>query len=160
MIIIIAAVAKNNVIGRGNDLPWHIPEDLKHFQNLTNGKTVLMGSNTFTSIIKRLGKPLPNRKNIVVTSDKNFNVPPGVIVYYSLQDALLALKNQEVWVIGGASIYKQVFPLADKMYITEVDLRPVGDTYFPNISKTEWREISRKQYEGFAFVEYERINKL
>ncbi len=158
MINIIAAVAKNNVIGQGNDLPWHIPEDLKHFQNLTNGKTVLMGSNTFESIVKRLGKPLPNRRNIVVTLNKDYQVPPGVEVYYSLVEAVQNLKNEEIWVIGGASIYQQMMPWANKLYITEVDIEPLGDTYFPVINKDYWQEIARQKNQGFDFVEYERIN--
>ncbi len=158
MITIIAAIAKNNVIGQGNDLPWHIPEDLKHFQTLTTGKTVLMGSNTFKSIYKRLGKPLPNRQNVVVTLDKDFSAPAGVRVFNSLDEAVADLKNEEVWVIGGASIYKQMLPIADKLYITEVALTPPGDTYFPEIKKQDWREIARQENKGFAFVEYERVN--
>lgn len=157
MIKIIAAVAKNNVIGQGNDLPWHIPEDLKHFQNLTNGKTVLMGSNTFESIVKRLRKPLPNRRNIVVTLNQEYQVPEGVKVFYSLDEALLALQEEEVWVIGGASIYRQTLPHADELYITKVEQEPVGDTFFPQINSSEWQEADREDHQGFSFIKYKRI---
>lgn len=157
MINIIAAVAKNNVIGKGNDLPWDIPEDLKHFQTLTSGKTVLMGSNTFESIVKRLGRPLPNRKNIVVTIQKEYQAPEGVEVYYSLTEAIDALQNQEVWVIGGASIYKQMIDVADKLYITHVDMEPEGDTFFPEINPAWWKKIEEEPHPGFNFTVYNRI---
>ncbi len=156
MIKIIAAVAKNNVIGQGNELPWHIPEDLKHFQNLTNGKTVLMGSNTFESIVKRLGKPLPSRRNVVVTLNKDYQVPEGVEVFYSLAEALSSLQAEEVWVIGGASIYKQTIPYADQLYITQVELEPVGDTYFPEVDEKIWYKENEEVHPGFSFVVYQR----
>lgn len=157
MINIIAAVAKNNVIGKGNDLPWNIPEDLKHFQTLTNGKTVLMGSNTFESIVKRLGRPLPNRNNVVVTTNKNYNVPVGVRVFYSLVEAKEKLKNEEVWVIGGASIYKQMINFADKLYITHIDMTPEGDTFFPEINPAWWKKIEEEPHSGFNFTVYNRV---
>jgi dihydrofolate reductase len=156
MINIIAAVAKNNVIGLGNDLPWDIPEDLKHFQSLTSGKTVLMGSNTFESIVKRLGKPLPNRQNVVVTITKDYQVPAGVQVFYSLDDAIKALKDQEVWVIGGASIYRQMIDFADQLYITHIDMEPVGDTYFPEINPALWEKQAEEPHFGFSFTVYRR----
>jgi len=157
MINIIAAVAKNNVIGRGNDLPWDIPEDLKHFQTLTSGKTVLMGSNTFESIVKRLGRPLPNRKNIIVTMQKEYQAPEGVEVYYSLTEAIDALQDQEVWVIGGASIYKQMIDVADRLYITHVDMEPEGDTFFPEINPALWEKVEEEPHPGFNFTVYKRV---
>jgi dihydrofolate reductase len=158
MISLIAAVADNKVIGSHNDLPWYLPEDLKHFKELTTGHTVLMGKNTFESILKRIGKPLPNRKNVVLTRDKNFQTPEGVVVYHDLTDALAALANDgEIMVAGGAQIFQQTIELADKLYITEVHQQASGDVLFPDIDHRFWKETARQDHEEFSFVTYERI---
>jgi len=154
MIALVAAVSKNGVIGAKNDLPWYLPEDLKHFKMLTTGKTVLMGRKTFESIMNRLGKPLPNRKNVVVTRDQNYVVPDGVLVFNTVEDALNALKNEEVMVAGGGEIFKQTVARADTLYITEVDREVEGDVYFPKINPARWKEIEREPHEGFSFVTY------
>jgi dihydrofolate reductase len=159
MISIIVAIAKNNVIGKKNELPWYLPEDMKHFKQITDGQTVLMGSKTFESIVSRLGKPLPNRKNIVISSDPNYAVPEGVVVNNDLDKALADFKNQSLFVIGGASIYKQTIEKADKLYITEVDQEIDGDAFFPEIDLNKWEEISRDKHERLSFVQYNRKQK-
>ena len=113
MISLIAAVADNNVVGVKNKLPWDLPEDLKHFQNVTRGKTVLMGDRTFESIVSILGKPLPKRKNIVVTLNKGYVVPAGVEVRFDLFKALEEFKNEDLFVIGGPTIWKLALPKVD-----------------------------------------------
>ena len=155
---IIAAVAKNNVIGNRNDLPWYIPEDLKHFKKVTKEKVVLMGRNTFDSIMNRLGKPLPDRANVVISRQMDWSPPDGVFVYHSIEDALESLKDKgEVMVIGGGQMYSQMFDKADKLILTEVHKEVDGDVLFPTVDKTIWKEISREDHNEFSFVEYERI---
>jgi dihydrofolate reductase len=155
---IIAAVAKNNVIGNRNDLPWYIPEDLKHFKKVTKEKVMLMGRNTFDSIMNRLGKPLPDRANVVISRQMDWSPPDGVFVYHSIEDALESLKDKgEVMVIGGGQMYSQMFDKADKLILTEVHKEVDGDVLFPTVDKTIWKEISREDHNEFSFVEYERI---
>src|SRR3990167_9373846 len=116
ILTLVAAVARNGVIGRANDLPWDIPEDRKRFKALTVGKVVLMGRKTFESIFSRLGKPLPGRTNVVVTHNPQFRAPEGVRIYRSLEEALEKLRDQpEVCVIGGGEIYRPTMPLADRL---------------------------------------------
>lgn len=154
MISIIVAIAKNNVIGKSNELPWYLPEDLKHFKQITTGKTVLMGKNTYESIVSRLGKPLPDRTNIVITRDINFKPADGVVVYSDLDKALS--ENNDLFIIGGASIYKQTIDKADRLYITEVGQEIDGDAFFPEIDKSIWKETLREPHDGLNFVIYER----
>lgn len=154
MISIIAAVAENNCIGIKNDLPWDIPEDLKHFKQVTQGKPVLMGYNTYLSIVSRIGKPLPNRTNVVV-SRENIQIPfENVIIYSDLQKALNDYKDKDVFVIGGASIYKQTIDVADKLYITKVHKTVDGDAFFPEIKTDVWKESSRVDHDGYSFLEF------
>ena len=151
MISIIAAVSKNGVIGVDNKLPWDLPEDLKRFKELTTGNVVIMGRKTYESI----GKPLPNRINIVVTRDKNF-FTPNVIVANSLDSALLkAGGNKDIFIIGGGEIYKQSIGFADKLYITEVDMEVEGDTTFPTISD-QWSVIEENEFNGGWYVTYKK----
>jgi len=154
MLSIIVAIAKNNCIGIKGKLPWNIPEDLEYFKKTTLNKTVIMGKNTFESILSYLGKPLPNRKNIVVALEKDYQVPVGVILHNSLNEAIASAKNEDAFIIGGASIYAQAFPLADKLYITHVNQTVDGDAFFPVIDKTQWREEWREDHDGFSFVRY------
>ena len=164
MISLIVAIAHDNVIGRSNDLPWYLPADLKHFKEMTTGHTVIMGHKTYDSIATRLGGPLPNRHNVIVTRNEEL-VVPGVTVAHSLELALNENENGEVFVIGGSEVYAQSLPHADKLYITEVDADIVGgDTFFPAIDMTMWRETSREAYKkddrneyDYAFVTYERV---
>jgi dihydrofolate reductase len=156
MISIIVAMAKNNVIGKKNELPWYIPEDLKHFKKLTDGKIVLMGSKTFESIINRLGEPLPNRTSIVISSRADYIVPPGVLLYTDLNQALDDFRDKDLFIIGGASIYKQTIDKSDKLYVTEVDKEIDGDAFFPEIDLNKWKEVTREPHEGFSFVQYRK----
>ncbi|MFH1188422.1 MAG: dihydrofolate reductase [bacterium] len=155
-IAIIAAVAKNGVIGSGGELPWHIPEDLQRFRNLTFEKTVLMGRKTFESILARNGRPLPHRKNIVVTRQINYHVPPEVTVYQTIDEALRIHQQEDIFVIGGGEIYKQTLPQADTLYLTYIDSPFKGDTYFPPLPRTTWHVTERIERNGYQFLTYER----
>ena len=134
---IIAAIGKNNELGKDNDLIWHLPEDLKFFRNTTDGKNIIMGRRTFES----LPKMLPNRHHIVLSSSEDF--PKEVEVYKSLRDLLECYKDEvgEMFVIGGASIYKAFIEYADKMYLTEIEAEcKEADAYFPQFNKEEWNQ--------------------
>jgi len=154
MINIIAAISKNYCIGNNNKLPWHISEDLQHFKNITNKKTVLMGRKTFESIIQSLGKPLTDRTNVVITKNTEYTVPAGVEMYNNIKDAIKKHNNEEIFIIGGGEIYEQTINLADKLYITWVDKEINGDTFFPKIEDSKWKEETREKYDGFSFVRY------
>ncbi len=156
-ITLIAAVAKNGVIGKENDLPWYLPEDLRHFKALTTGKTVLMGRKTLESILRRNGKPLPNRKSVVVTRDQNFQAPEDVVVFHSLEEALKNLKDEDVFIIGGGEVFRQTITLADALEITRVDREIAGDVFFPKIDEAKWRKIKEVTHQGFSFATYERV---
>lgn len=156
MIAMICAVADNGCIGKNNALLWNIPEDMKHFRDLTAGKTVLMGRNTWFSLPEKF-RPLPHRKNVVLTLDPTDTFPEGVEHYASADDAIAAHANEpEVIVMGGASIYKLFMPRADKLYITHVHQSPDGDVFFPTIDPAIWHETSREDHDGFSFVTYEK----
>ena len=164
MISIISAVAENGIIGNKNDLPWKVPADLGYFAKTTKGKTVVMGLNTFKSIFSRIGKPLPGRRNIVLVFEKDPTLA-GCDQVTSLPEAfeIADAKNQEVFVIGGASIYKQTIDLADRLYITRIHAAPDGDTSFPEIREVDWKMISSEDYKkdekneyDYSFTIYER----
>jgi len=150
---LIAALAHNRVIGKDGKLPWHIPEDLKRFKRLTTGHTVLMGGKTF----KALGRPLPNRRNIVLTSGN----PAGIESYRSIPEALSSLANEDVvFVLGGGQIYSQLLEKAALMYLTEIERDYEGDTFFPeykHLINSTFRLFNEEQHAGFAFRDYERI---
>jgi dihydrofolate reductase len=142
IISIIAAIAANGVIGKENKLPWHLPADMKHFRDLTRGKPVIMGSKTFESI----GRPLPDRLNIVLSSDLAYRAE-GAMVVHSIDEALQAAGDaQEVMVIGGGSIYKQFLPRANRMYLTLIHTNFKGDAFFPEYEKKEWNEVAREEH--------------
>ncbi|MDR3297244.1 MAG: dihydrofolate reductase [Prevotellaceae bacterium] len=157
-ISIIVAAADNNVIGANNSLLWHIPADLKRFKLLTTGHAVIMGRKTFESI----GRPLPNRRNIVVSS--TLQSLAGVELAPSLDAAIaLAQNGSELFIIGGGSIYHQALPLSQRIYLTRVHVSPVGDTYFPPIDPAAWQLIAhsdtlRCEQSGmtYEFLEYGR----
>ncbi len=154
---LIAAVAKNGVIGSNNAIPWKLPEDLKRFKALTMGHPIIMGRKTWTS----LGRPLPGRRNLVISRDPAYSAP-GAELFSSLAAALAACATvDEVFVIGGAEIYTLALPLADRLQITEVQREFQGDTRFPAIDPQIWREISREHHTAtefdYAFVTYEHI---
>lgn len=156
MVALIAALGTKNIIGNNNKLPWNIPEDLKHFKDLTNRHVVVMGRKTYESILGYRGKPLPNRTNVVITKNTEFKAMEGVEIYHAFQDAFGAHANEDIFVIGGAEIYKQAIELADKLYITHVQGSYEGDAFFPTIDPALWKEISREPHEGYSFVEYVR----
>lgn len=139
---IIVAAAKNGVIGINNRLPWHLPQDLKYFKSVTMGKPVIMGRKTYESI----GRPLPGRVNIVITRNESWNASADVVVVHTLEAAIDAAKSQaaaqagldEAIVIGGAQIYKEALLLVDKVYLTEVDLEPEGDSFFAPLDQRVW----------------------
>lgn len=156
-LVLVAAVAKNGVIGSKNDLPWYLPEDLKHFKEVTMGKNVLMGRKTYESILNRIKKPLPGRTSIVITRNPDLEVPEGVKVFTDVGQALNALKDvEEIMVIGGAQIFEQTIDKADKLILTEVDKEYPGDVFFPKVDLNLWQKTSEEKYDGFSFVEYDR----
>jgi dihydrofolate reductase len=157
---LIVAVARNGVIGKNNRLPWHIPEDLKRFRALTMGHHILMGRRTWESI----GRPLPGRTSVVITRDPNYSAP-GALVAHSLSAALAACAaDAEAFVIGGAEIYREALPHADRVYLTEVMADYPGDVWFPALG-AEWREISREEpirapdQVRVAYAVFERIRE-
>lgn len=164
IISLIAAVTENHVIGKDNDLPWHLPDDMKFFMETTKGHHVIMGRKNYDSLPVKY-RPLPNRHNIVVTRQKNFTAP-GCDIVNSLEEAIAISRKadeQEVFIIGGAEIFNQSMNLADRLYITEIKTTLDGDTFFPVINKNEWKETMRKPHEvdarhayAFDFVTYER----
>lgn len=143
-ISIIAAVAKNNVIGKKNKLPWYLPADLKRFKEITMGHHIIMGRKTHESI----GKVLPGRVNIVITRNKNLKIK-GAIVVHSLPDAFKISKENgetEVFVIGGAEIFRKALTKANKIYMTKVKAKIKGDVFFPKINFKDWRLVSREKH--------------
>ena len=135
-ITLVAAIASNNVIGKENSLPWNIPEDLKRFKQMTSGHTILMGRKTFDSI----GRPLPNRKNIVMTKDENFE-KEGIKVINDFDEALELIKesNEDIFVIGGSKIYELFEPVANSLAITRILKDFEGDAFFPDINWDLWQ---------------------
>ena len=139
IISIIAGMDKNRLIGQGNRLPWRLPADMKHFRRHTLGKPVLMGRKTFESI----GKPLPQRTNIILTHDLNYRAE-GCIITHSIEEALdAATGSEETMIIGGASIYELFFPFTNRLYLTYVHDCFEGDVYFPAFDLADWQEVKR-----------------
>ena len=153
MVKIIVAMSKNRVIGDSNTLIWHLPEDLKRFRQLTTGNTIVMGRKTYESI----GKPLPNRRSIIITRDPDYSVE-GCEVVNSLEEALL-LSNSDCFIIGGGEIYRQVIDIADRIYLTLINKEFEGDTSFPELK--DWVEISYEDFDNddfeYSFIQYERF---
>jgi dihydrofolate reductase len=148
----IVATAKNLVIGHHNQIPWYLPADLKYFKKITSGHHVIMGRKSFESI----GRPLPNRTNIVITRDPFF-VATGCTVVHAVEEALeLAQANgeQEAFIIGGGEIYRKSWEYLDLIYQTEVDAMPAGDVFFPKIEEKAWREVSREAHPADEKNEY------
>jgi dihydrofolate reductase len=152
-IIVIAAVAENNVIGKDGDIPWRIKEDFQHFKNLTYGHPCIMGDKTYESLPK---KPLPGRENIVLTFDKGYK-PPQTTIFHSFEDSIEYVKNKEkAYICGGATIYKIGIRVADKIELTRVHQNPDGDTKFPEINFNDWNLINEEKHEGYSFLTYIR----
>ncbi len=154
-VVVIAAVARNRVIGKDNTLIWNIPADMAHFKALTTGQTVIMGRKTWESLPPRF-RPLPGRRNIVISRQPDYAVP-GAELADSLEAALaLAASAETAFVIGGEQIYRQAIAVADRLEITEVDLEPEGDAWFPEIPAPTWDKVTTTIAEGYAFVTYRR----
>ncbi|WP_179413580.1 dihydrofolate reductase [Mucilaginibacter sp. E4BP6] len=155
---IIVAIGENHAIGKNNQLLWHMPNDLKHFKDITSGRTIIMGRKTFDSV----GKPLPRRRNIVVT--RQDIIIPGCEVVKSIEDGLALCKNEdEVFIGGGAEIYKLAMHLTDRIYLTIIHKSFDADTFFPGIDKSEWKEVKREDFEldeknplPYSFITLER----
>lgn len=164
MISIIVAVSEDWGIGKDNELLWHISEDLKRFKNLTFGNTVIMGKKTWESLPRR---PLTGRKNIVLTDDPQESIDNSVTAY-SIEDALSKCEEgEDIFVIGGGSVYSQFLPIADRLYITHVHRKAPADVFFPEIDPGIWGVIEKKEFKAreddgisYAYVIYERIIKI
>ena len=161
-ISLIVAKARNNVIGKDNQLVWKLSGDLQHFKRTTLGHHVIMGRKTFES----MGKPLPRRTSIVITRNKDYQVPSPHYVVHSLDEALKIVEEkglEQAFILGGSEIFKQALPLTDEMIITEVDADPDGDTFFPSLDYSKWEKVSEERHPkdkkneyNYTFVIYHR----
>ncbi|WP_099362819.1 dihydrofolate reductase [Fredinandcohnia onubensis] len=161
MISLLVAMDRNQLIGKDNDLPWRLPADLAYFKRVTMGHPIIMGRKTFDSI----GRPLPGRENIIVTRDTSYEAE-GCKVIHSIEEivSMNQQTDQELFVIGGAEIFKEILPHSDRLYITEINEEFKGDTYFPTFDKSKWKVISEEQgikdeknpYD-YTFLVYEKI---
>lgn len=157
---LIVAMDKNRVIGYQNQLPWHLSADLRHFKAVTMGKPIIMGRKTFDSI----GRTLPGRRNIIITRNRKYNAE-GADIFYSLEEALNAVQDiEEIMIIGGATIFNEALPIASRIYLTHIDYAFLGDTFFPEITKHQWDEVSREDHSAddnnrydYSFVTLERL---
>jgi dihydrofolate reductase len=166
-VALIAAFAQNLVVGINNSLPWHLPEDLKYFKRTTSGKAIIMGRKTYESI----GRPLPNRTNIVVTRNPDFKAE-GVVTVMSLEAGIKHAESvnlingiDEVMIIGGAAIYQASLPMADRLYLTHVHANVEGDAYFPTVDFDQWKEVGREDFKkdesnpyDYSFSIYDRAD--
>jgi dihydrofolate reductase len=158
-ISLVVAMAKNRVIGANNRIPWRLPDEQQLFKRLTMGHHIVMGRKTYESI----GRLLPSRKTVIVTRQPSYNVP-GATVVHSLPDALkAAAADDEVFVIGGADLFREALPMADRIHLTVVDAEPSGDTFMPELDLTPWQEIGREVHQpddrhqfGYVYSVYER----
>ncbi len=162
-ISIIVAMDRNNIIGMDNDLPWRLSSDLKRFKEITMGKPIIMGRKTHESI----GRPLPGRENIIITHDRSYSAE-GCTVIHDIDDIVIFCKGQdEVMIMGGAEIYRQILSKADKLYLTEVYAEVKGNIEFPELDRSQWQEISREDHfadekneHDYSFVVLEKINNV
>ena len=156
----IAAMTRNRVIGVNNQLPWHLPADLEHFKSVTLGHPIIMGRKNYESI----ARPLPGRTNIVITTDTSYTAP-GCIVCHSIDDAIAQAGNDpEIFIIGGATLYEQMLPQTQRLYLTWIDQEIAGDTFFPEINWDHWQQLSdelhaadEKNPFAYTFTVYERV---
>lgn len=161
MVSAVVAQSKNRVIGKDGRLPWSMPADLKHFKDITSGHTVAMGQRTFASI----GRPLPNRRNIVVTRDENFSFD-SVEAIHSIEEIEKLANDGDIFIIGGGQIFAETLPFTDRIYLTEVDVEIAdGDAYFPELKEDEWQEKSREHHGAdeknkydYDFIIYDRVS--
>ena len=167
LLSIIVAQSQNRVIGINNKLPWYLPEDLKYFKQITQGKPIIMGRKTYESI----GRPLPGRTNIVITRDTQYQLP-GIKVVHTLEQALELAEQQalidgseEALVIGGSEIYALTLPQADRLYLTQVHAEVPGDAFFPALDRDQWQEELRQDFSAdgpnpydYSFIVYQRAD--
>ena len=164
LVSFIVAVSENNAIGKDNTLPWHLPEDLKFFKRTTMGKPVMMGRKTFDS----MGKPLPGRLNIVLTGNKEYTAPDGVLVYTDMNTAIERLQQENVeegFIIGGGKVFAETMDMADRLYVTRVACTvPDANAFFPDIDHTHWKKVWEEAHEAderhkyaYTFEQYDRI---
>jgi dihydrofolate reductase len=147
-ISLVVAMAKNRVIGANNGIPWNVPGEQRLFKEITMGHHIVMGRKTYESI----GRLLPGRTTVIVTRQPEYAVP-GAIIAHSLHDAInAAARDAEIFVIGGAELFREAMPIADRIYLSVIDLEPAGDTFMPEIDAAQWREMSSEQYPGFRYV--------
>tara|TARA_Y100000310_G_scaffold286485_1_gene310697 strand:+ start:32772 stop:33293 length:522 start_codon:yes stop_codon:yes gene_type:complete len=169
-ISIIVAASENNVIGRANSIPWHLPDDLKFFRKKTEGHPVIMGRKNFESIVAALGGPLPNRKNIIVTRESTYEAV-GCEVASSLEEAIMYghkdNDKEEIFIIGGGEIYRQAMELSNYLYLTRVHAWIAGDIEFPEVDSDIWEEVESKEHKadakhkfGFTFLTYKKKDRL
>ena len=163
-VVIIAAVARENrCIGKDMDLPWYLPEDLKRFKRLTSGHPLIMGRRTFTTILRDFGRPLPGRRTLVLTRQDEPEAPPCIEAHKSLSAALQAVRESElVFIAGGAEVYREALPIADRLELTLVDGRFEGDTFFPpyeHLLESEFVLIESQLRNGYTFMTWERVRK-
>jgi len=153
--VLIAAVADNGVIGADGTIPWHLPDDFAHFRRTTLGHALIMGRATYDSI----GRALPGRTTIVLTRDRSWSAE-GVLVAHDLDEALALAAERDLtaYVAGGAAIYALALPVADEQVLSEVHLRPEGDTRYPDFDRAQWRESARESYDGFDVVHLVRLH--
>lgn len=167
MISIIVAVSQNNVIGKKNDLPWHLPADLKHFAKITSGHDIIMGRKTYDSIINRLGHPLSNREHYVITSQKLSSGFDNVHYINSLPEAMSRLdQKKEIFIIGGAQIFSLAWPLVDRLYLTKIDANIDGDIFLSGFQVDDWQLVDcenhsadEKNKYNYSFEVYVRKKK-
>jgi dihydrofolate reductase len=160
---LIWAMGRNRIIGVDNRLPWHLPADLKHFRALTTGHTILMGRKTYESF----PRPLPDRRHVIITTDRGYKASSGCLVVHTLDEALTVASNDdEVFVIGGSSLYAQTLPRADRLYVTLIDAEFAGDTRFPDFDERDWQAVAREDHApderncyAYSFVLLERRKK-
>jgi dihydrofolate reductase len=154
-VTLVAAIARNGVIGADGGIPWHLPDDQRRFKELTIGHVLVMGRVTYESI----GRPLPGRTTVVVTRSAGWGAgDDGVLVAPSVPEALAlaATVDEEVFVVGGTRVYEEALPFADRLELTWVDAEPEGDAWFPAVDWATWREVTREEHEGWSAVSYAR----
>jgi dihydrofolate reductase len=145
-------MAKNRVIGANNRIPWQVPGEQQLFKRITMGHHIIMGRKTFESI----GRLLPGRTTVIVTRQADYAVP-GAIIAHSLQDAInAAARDDEIFVIGGAELFREALPVADRIHMSMVDAAPEGDVFMPEVAADEWQQLSREEYPGFSYAVLER----
>ena len=151
-ISLIVAVACNGVIGANNRIPWHVPGEQALFKRITMGHHIVMGRKTYESI----GRLLPGRTTVIVTRQRDYAVP-GAIIAHSLRDAInVAARDDEIFVIGGAELFREALPVAERIHLSEIDQEPEGDVFMPEIDRREWREVASEQHPGFRYSVLER----